>query len=65
MGNSNNHNHLRVPIFLAGHACNRFKGGLHVQCKPDTPQANVLLTVAGRLGLGIDSIGDSTGIVSI
>jgi len=65
MGDSNTHNHRRVPLFLAGRACGRLKGNLHCQCKPETPQANVLLTVMRKLGVEVDHVGDSTGELSI
>jgi hypothetical protein len=59
MGDSNTHNHRRVPLFLAGHAGGRLKGNLHYACGAGTPQANVLLTVTRKLGLEISSLGDS------
>ncbi len=65
MGDSHTHNHRRVPLFLAGHACGAIKGNLHYKCNPGTPQANALLTVANRLGLGIGRIGDSTAEIPI
>ncbi|MEZ5401536.1 MAG: DUF1552 domain-containing protein [Bryobacteraceae bacterium] len=65
MGDSETHNHRRVPLFLAGGACGQLKGNLHHVCPRGTPQANVLLTVLRRLGVSHPSIGDSTGEVSI
>ncbi len=65
MGDSNSHNHRRVPLFLAGHACGQLKGGLHRVCDAGTPHANTLLTVLHKLGVEIDRIGDSTGEVAI
>jgi len=65
MGDSNVHNHKRVPIFLAGHACGHLKGNLHVRTKDSTPMANVLLTMLHKLGVNQESIGDSTGEVAI
>ena len=65
MGDSNVHNHKRVPLFLAGHASGAIKGNLHVRTADGTPMANVLLTVMRRLGVGIDKIGDSTGEIAI
>lgn len=65
MGDSNTHNHRRVPLFLAGHANGRLEGNLHCACEPETPQANVLLTVLRKLGVETESIGDSTGEVAI
>ena len=65
MGDSNAHNHRRVPLFLAGHAGGRVKGNLHCVCPEGTPQANALLTVMHRLGVDVASVGDSTGEISI
>jgi len=65
MGDSNAHNHKRVPLFLAGHANGKLKGNLHVRTKDGTPMANVLLTMAHKLGMNIESIGDSTGEIGI
>ena len=65
MGDGSVHNHLRVPLFLAGHANGRLKGNSHVVCPDGTPMANALLTVLHRLGVDIDRIGDSTGELAI
>jgi hypothetical protein len=65
MGNSNVHNHLRVPIFLAGRANGNVKGNLHVIAPDRTPMANVLLTMLHKLGMPNEKIGDSTGVFSI
>jgi hypothetical protein len=63
MGDSNVHNHKRLPLFLAGHANGAFKGNNHVVTKDGTPMANALLTVLHKLGIDAKSIGDSTGEV--
>jgi len=65
MGDSNVHNHKRLPLFLAGHANGAFKGNRHVVTKEGTPMANVLLTVLHKLGIDAKSIGDSTGEVEV
>ena len=65
MGNSNVHNHKRCPLFLAGHGRNQFKGNLHIKEADGTPMANTMLTVMRRLGLEMDSFGDSTGEAAI
>jgi hypothetical protein len=65
MGDSNRHNHRRVPVFLAGHACGQLQGNLHRVCDSGTPHANALLTVLHKLGVAIDRIGDSTGEIAI
>ena len=64
MGDSNAHNHIRVPILLAGHANGRLKGNLHVRAKQGTPMANILLTMVKKLGMNVEKIGDSTGEIA-
>jgi hypothetical protein len=61
MGDSNVHNHKRVPMFVAGHAGGTLKGNMHVKAAEGTPLANAMLTVAHKLGLDMPSFGDSTG----
>lgn len=65
MGDSNTHNHRRVPLFLAGHASGAIRGGLHYRAKEGTPQTNALLTVLNRLGVPQERVGDSTGQLAI
>ena len=65
MGDGSVHNHLRVPLFLAGHANGQLKGNHHLLCPDGTPMANALLTVLRRLGVDINRIGDSTGELDI
>lgn len=62
MGDSNVHNHKRVPLFLAGHMGGKLKGNLHVQAPDGTSTANAFLRVLHDLGLDdVASFGDSTG----
>ncbi len=65
MGDSNVHNHKRVPLFLAGHASGKVKGNLHIVTKDETPMANVLLTMLQKVGVKTESFGDSTGTIAI
>lgn len=65
MGDSNVHGHKRVPALLLGHASGAVKGNLHVQCKDDTPHANILLSIVNKLGVDVNEVGDSTGYVAI
>ncbi|HXA52316.1 MAG TPA: DUF1552 domain-containing protein, partial [Candidatus Acidoferrum sp.] len=66
MGDSNIHDHRRLPLFLAGHASGALKGNLHLRTPDGTPMANALLTVLQKLGVqDVDRIGDSTGTLSL
>jgi hypothetical protein len=65
MGDSHVHEHKRCPLFLAGHANGQLKGNLHIRMPEGTPMANALLTVMHKLGVEMDSIGDSTGTIPI
>jgi hypothetical protein len=66
MGDSNIHNHKRVPLFLAGHLGGKLKGGLHIKAPDGTPMANPLLTVLQGLGRDdMKQFGDSTGALDL
>jgi hypothetical protein len=65
MGDSNVHNHKRVPMLLAGHGNGAFKGNLHLKTAEGTSTANTYLTLLRRLGVDLSSIGDSTGELAI
>lgn len=65
MGDSNVHNHKRVPILLAGHGGGALQGNLHVKAADGTPTANVYLTLLRRLGLDVARIGDSNGEIAL
>src|SRR5580704_10990406 len=65
MGDSNVHNHKRVPLFIAGHAGGKVKGNLPVATMDETPMANVLLTMLQKVGVKAESFGDSNGTVAI
>jgi hypothetical protein len=62
MGDSNLHNHKRVPLMLLGHAGGALKGRLHVKTQDGTPSANMFLTLLHKIGLeDMPIFGDSTG----
>jgi len=65
MGDSQSHNHRRVPLLLAGRAGGQLKGNLHRVCPPGTPQANALLTAMHKLAVDVDRVGDSTGEIDV
>lgn len=66
MGDSNLHNHKRVPFFIAGHAGGRIKGGTHIKTPAGTPLANAMLGVLHALGADdISQFGDSEAALAL
>jgi hypothetical protein len=66
IANPNIHNHRRAPLFVAGHAGGKLKGGLHIKAPDGTPMANPMLTMLHILGRDdIQQFGDSTGAMDL
>src|SRR5207247_7724842 len=63
MGNSSLHDHENLPILVAGGAASGLKGGRHLKYDKGMPLANVHLTLLDRVGVHLDSFGDSSGKV--
>jgi hypothetical protein len=62
MGNPNVHDHVNLPILVAGGA-GRIKGGRHIKYAEPTPLANLHLTLLERVGVRLDTFADSKGTV--
>jgi hypothetical protein len=65
ISNGNLHDHVNLPIVVAGGGVGRLKGGRHVKCSQETPMANLLLTLADKAGIPMEKLGDSTGRLEI
>jgi hypothetical protein len=63
MGNPNVHDHDNLPILVAGGAAGRMRGGRHIRFAQPTPLANLHLTLLDKVGVRVDSFGDSRGKV--
>jgi len=61
MGNPNIHNHVDLPILVAGGAAGKVKGGRHIKYAETAPLANLHVTMLDAVGVRIDSFQDSTG----
>jgi len=61
MGNPSLHDHLNLPILVAGGASTGLKGGRHIRYEQGTPLANLHMTLLDRAGVRLDSFGDSNG----
>lgn len=57
----NTHDHVDLPLVLAGGRSAGIQAGRHVRSSPETPMTNLLVTILDRAGIAIDALGDSTG----
>src|SRR3954470_1828602 len=66
MGDSNLHNHRRVPMILLGKANGQLAGNQHIKAPDGTPMSNAMLSMMHTLGMNsVDSFGDSTGTLTL
>jgi Protein of unknown function (DUF1552) len=63
MGNPNKHDHVDLPIIVAGGAAGKMRGGRHIRYKEATPLANLHVTLLDKVGVRLDSFADSDGTV--
>jgi hypothetical protein len=63
MGNPNIHDHVNLPIIVAGGGAGRVKGGRQIKYAEPTPLANLHLTLLERVGVKMDAFADSKGKV--
>jgi hypothetical protein len=63
MGNPNVHDHVNLPILVAGGAAGKMRGGRHIRYAQPTPLANLHLTLLDKVGVRLDSFADSRGRV--
>ncbi len=61
MGNPNVHDHVNLPIIVAGGGGDRIRGGRHIRHDEPTPMANLHLSLLDSVGVRLDSFADSTG----
>jgi hypothetical protein len=61
MGNPDVHDHIDLPIVVAGGGAGSVKGGRHIRYSEPKPLANVHLTLLDRAGVQVNSFGDSNG----
>ena len=61
LSDGNRHNHHDLPTLLVGGAGGRLAGGRHVAVAEDTPNTNLFLAMLDKLGVPIETLGDSSG----
>jgi hypothetical protein len=60
LSDGNRHAHNNLPVLLAGKS-----GGRHVTYPAETPMNNLHLALLDRMGVHIDSLGDSSGELNV
>jgi len=63
MGNPNVHDHVNLPVIVAGGGAGRMKGGRHIAYAEPTPLANLHLTLLEKVGVPLDRFADSQGTI--
>jgi hypothetical protein len=61
IGNPNIHDHVNLPIIVAGGAAGGMRGNRHIRYDKPTPLANLHLSLLDKVGVRLDSFADSTG----
>lgn len=65
LSDGNLHLHDNLPVLLVAGKATRIAGGRHIRYPKGTPMANLYLTMLDQLGIPAESLGDSTGRLSI
>ena len=60
IGDGNRHNHDELPILLAGQGGGTLSPGQHLRYPRNTPLMNLYLSMLDKVGVHVDSFGDST-----
>jgi hypothetical protein len=61
MSNGDKHDHVNLPVLVAGGGAGTLKGGRHIRYAQPAPLANLHLSLLDRAGVRVESFGDSTG----
>lgn len=65
MSDGNRHDPSNLPILLAGRAGGRLQTGRHIASPKGTPLCNLYVSMLDRMGVAVESFGDSTGALDI
>ncbi len=64
ISDGNRHNHDDLPVLLLGHGGGTIKPGRHIRFPRETPLTNLYVSMLDRMGVKVDSFGDSKGLLS-
>ncbi|HEY7514409.1 MAG TPA: hypothetical protein VIC87_08025, partial [Vicinamibacteria bacterium] len=62
LADGDRHTHEDLPVVVVGGGIGT---GRHLACPPETPMTNLFLTLLERMGVGQETLGDSTGRLSL
>lgn len=65
IADANRHSHDDLPIILAGHGGGTIQTGRYVNHPNETPLNNLFLSMADRMGVKLDKLGDSKGVLDL
>jgi Protein of unknown function (DUF1552) len=61
ISDGNRHDHGNLPVVLAGRGNGTWKPGRHIRYAPETPMANLFVSMLDRMGVEPEHFGDSKG----
>ena len=61
ISDADRHDHDNLPVVLAGGGNGQLRKGRHLKTSDRVPMANLYLSLLDRVGVSVDSLGDSTG----
>ena len=64
MGDGDHHTPYDLPVILVGGGSGQMKAGRHIKYTMHTPFMNLGLTLLDKVGVQVDSISDSTGLLT-
>jgi len=65
LSDGNMHLYKDLPVLLVAGGVAGIEGGRHIEYPENTPMANLYLTLLDRLGIHVETFGDSTGRVDL
>jgi hypothetical protein len=63
ISDGNQHEHTNLPVMIVGGAGGTIKTGRHLDLAAKTPLTNLHVSMLNRMGVAVESLGDSTGPV--
>jgi hypothetical protein len=61
LADGNRREHVNLPVMILGGACGTIKTGRHLRLAGKTPINNLYVSMLDRMGVPVESLGDSTG----